>query len=298
MSADETPEFELGDRIYIEGGRHDQARGRIYFMNDELIRLLPEGAPDRLIDIPIVDGGLDEALGIESLFLVSKRANPAFVAQIDAHVGEIADTFTAEGGLGIQYTIKEVNEKEDWLVLEDQTGGEFRVDCAFTGIPLDEPFAVLRPRQGVEKTNNSPAKSVAEVEAEAAVEEMTDDIFEDIEIEEEEEAPLIGLVERPTIERTYPDRVQRDEMFRNILEDLSIADQKSPQRQKEIRQFVEQCMLLRNEVVTYDETGEPSGTILTSFQTIRELLEQGDIPLARPVLEANRTLYLDKVEGG
>lgn len=297
MSADETPEFELGDRIYIEGGRHDQARGRIYYMNDELIRLLPEGAPDRLIDIPIVDGGLDEALGIESLFLVSKRANPAFVAQIDAHVGEIADTFTAEGGLGIQYTIKEVNEAEDWLVLEDQTGGQFRVDCAFTGIPLDEAFAVLRPRQGVEKSNNSPAKSVAEVEAEAAVEEITDDIFEDIEIEEEEEAPLIGLVERPAIERTYPDRVQRDEMFRNILEDLSIADQKSPQRQKEIRQFVEQCMLLRNEVVTYDETGEPSGTILTSFQTIRELLEQGDIPLARPVLEANRTLYLDKVEG-
>lgn len=302
MSAeDETPEFELGDRIYIEGGRYNEARGRIYYIDDELLRLLPEGAPDRLIDIPIVDGGLDEKLGIESLYLVSKRANPAFVAQIDAHVGEIADTFTAEGALGPQYTIVEINEAEDWLVLQDSTGGQIRLDCGFKGISLDEPFAVLRPRQRIEPqaiANNMSAKIAGEEGVEAAKEPeeaVEENAFENVEIEEEEE--VLGLVERPAIERTYPDRVQRDEMFRNILEDLPVSEQKSSQRQKEIRQFVEQCMLLRNEVVTYDATGEPSGTISTSFQTIRELLEQGDVPLARPVLQASRTLYLDKVEG-
>ena len=288
---DETPVFELGDRIYIEGGRYDQARGRIYYIDEELIRLLPEGAPDRLIDIPIVDGDLDEKLGIESLFLVSKRANPAFVAQIDAHVGELADTFTAEGGLGIQYKIKEVNEAEDWVLLEDQTGGELHVDFAFRGIPLEESFAVLRPRQTIQPQLN--AENTSAVSEQEVPEE---NVFEDVELEEEEEEEeLIGLVERPATQRTYPDRVQRDEMFRNILEDMTISEQKSPQRQKEVRQFVEQCMLLRNEVVTYDATGEPSGAVSTSFQTIRELLEQADIPLARPVLEANRTLYLDRV---
>jgi hypothetical protein len=292
MSAeDETPEFELGDRIYIEGGRYDQARGRIYYMDDELIRLLPEGAPDRLIDIPIVEGDISEELGIESLYLVSKRGNPAFVAQIDAHVGEIADSFGPDGTLGIQYKIKEVNEAEDWLVLQDETGGELRVDCDFKGIPLDEPFVVLRPRQSTAiSKNNSPAVAEEEVAAEEAAEE---DFFEDIQLEEEESP---GLIERPVTQRTYPDRVQRDEMFRNMLEALSISEQKSPLRQKELRQFVEQCMLLRNEVVTYDSAGEPSGSMLTSFQTIGELLLRGDIPLARPVLEANRTLYLDKVE--
>jgi len=304
MSAeDETPEFELGDRIYIEGGRYNESRGRIYYIDDELIRLLPEGAPDRLIDIPIVDGDLDEKLGIERLYLVSKRANPAFVAQIDAHVGEIADTFTAEGGLGVQYIIKEVNEAEDWLVLEDETGGQLRIDCSFRGISLDEPFAVLRPRQTIEphtNANNMSAKTNGNVDVEGAEEAAEENAFQDVEVEEEqeeeEEEGLVGLVERPAIERTYPDRVQRDEMFRNILEDMPISEQKSSERQKQVRQFVEQCMLLRNEVVTYDATGEPSGTISTSFQTIRELLEQGDIPLARPVLEAKRTLYLDKVE--
>ena len=291
---DEAPEFELGDRIYIEGGRYDQARGRIYFIDADLIRVLPEGAPDRLIDIPIVDGDVSDDLGINSLYLVSKRANPAFVAQIDAHVGEMADSFGPDGTLGITYTIKEVNEAEDWLVLQDATGGEIRIDCAFRGIPLDEPFVVLRPRQGVtaNAANNSPAP-VEPLEAEEVIEENA---FEDIQFEEEEEEPL-GLIERAVTERTYPDRVQRDEMFRNMLEVLSINEQKNPLRQKELRQFVEQCMLLRNEVVKYDFAGEPSGSISTSFQTIGELLIRGDIPLARPVLEANRTLYLDKVEG-
>jgi hypothetical protein len=293
---DETPEFELGDRIYIEGGRYDQARGRIYYMDGDLIRLLPEGAPDRLIDIPIVDGDLDEKLGINTLYLLSKRGNPAFVAQIDAHVGEFADTFTAEGGLGIRYTIKEVNEGDDSIVLEDETGGELRIDFAFRGVPLEESFAILRPRQSLEtqtNANNMSAKSNTEVEEDVPEE----NVFEDVEVTEEEEEEVFGLVEKPLVERTYPDRVQRDEMFRNILENLPISEQKSPQRQKEIRQFVEQCMLLRNEVITYDVTGEPSGVLPTSFQTIRELLEKGDIPLARPVLDANRTLYLDKVEG-
>ena len=287
----ESPDFELGDRIFIEGGRYDQARGRIYYMDDELIRLLPDGAPDRLIDIPIVDGDLAEDLGITTLYLLSKRANPAFVAQIDAHVGELADSFGPDGSLGIQYKIKEVNEAEDWLVLEDQTGGELRIECAFKGIPRDEPFVVLRPRQSVAA---QPNVNNAAVKEEVAEEPPEENVFEDIGIEEEEEA--VGLVERAVVDRTYPDRVQRDEMFRNILEALPITEQKSVLRQKEIRQFVEQCMLLRNEVVTYGPSGEPSGTLSTSFQTIGELIVRGDIPLARPVLEANRTLYLDLVE--
>lgn len=290
---EESPDLELGDRIYIEGGRFNDVRGRIYYMDADLVRILPEGAPDRLIDIPIVEGDFVEELGIENLYILSKRANPAFVAQIDAHVGELADSFSAEGQLGIVYEIKEISEAEDWIVLTDQTGGEVRIDFAFRGIPLEEPFAVLRPRQSAIVTAN--ANAVVE---EAPVEEeevAAENIFEEIELEDEEEEQ-IGLVERAVTERTYPDRVQRDEMFRNILESLPLSEQRNPLRQREIRQFVEQCMLLRNEVIRYDVTGEPAEKLSTSFQTIGELLRRGDIPLARPVLDASRTLHLDKLE--
>lgn len=287
--AEESPAFELGDRIYIEGGQLDGTRGRIYYMDAELIRILPEGAPDRVIDIPLVDGDFSDELGIDSFYLLSKRANPAFVAQIDAHVGELADTFGPDGRMGIQYKIKEVNEEEDFMLLDDNTGGELRLDFNFTGIPQDVPFVVLRPRQPLERRNANENQNI-EVE-----EEEEDDFFKDIDIGEEEEE-IEGLVERPITQRIYPDRVQRDEMFRNILEARTMLDQKNPRIQKDIRQFVEQCMLMRNTVVKYSNAGEPIGFIPTSFQTIAELLKNTDIPLARPIMTANKTLYLDTTQ--
>ena len=302
MDTEDSPEFQLGDRIYIEGGRLNDTRGRIYYMDDDLIRILPDGAPDRLIDIPIVEGDFDEGLGIDNFYLLSKRANPAFVAQIDAHVGEIADSFGPDGSLGIEYKIKEVNEEEDSLVLEDETGGEIKIECAFTGIPRDEAFVVLRPRQRPTSSARLSAEASEEAVANvaeglAAEEKEEDDFFKDIDVDlEATEEEVLGLVERPVTMRTYPDRVQRDEMFRGELEARSLRDQKDPKIQKELRQFVEQSLLLRNAVVEYDSAGEPIGRITTSFQSILELLEKGDIPLARPVLDASRTLYLDMTE--
>jgi len=293
MSEENVPTFELGDYIYIEGGRYNDTRGRIYYIDDELISILPEGAPDRLVNIPIVDGEVQEDLGIDGIYSISKRANPAFVAQIGAHTGQLADTFKRDGSLGLQYLIKEVNEEADTMTLVDSTGAETRIEFNFTGIPRDLDFIVLRPRQAPMPTNRG--ENVVEGVAE---EEEEEDIFEDVEFEapQEKEEEIMGLVERPVTERTYPDRIQRDEMFRNMLEALPLEKQKYPRIQKEIRQFVEQCLLLRNMVVKYSETGDPLEGIPTSFQTIAELLAKGDIPLARPVIQANKTLYLDKTD--
>ena len=37
---DTSPDFQLGDGVYIGGGRLDGTRGRIYYMDDERIRVL------------------------------------------------------------------------------------------------------------------------------------------------------------------------------------------------------------------------------------------------------------------
>ena len=302
IEQEESPEFELGDSVFIDGGKLDQTRGRIYYMDEDLIRILPVGVSDRLIDIPLVDGDFNEALGIQNFYLLSKRANPAFVAQVDMQVDNIIDTFDEQGAPGIEYTVKEINEDEDTATLLDETGGEKRIEFDFRGIPLDEPFAVLRPRQAAAAANEAAeaaaaAAAAAEEDAAAAAEE--EDIFENVGFEvPDEEEEIVGLVERPVTKRTYPDIVQRNEMFQNLLEMIDIKSQKNPKRQREIRQLVEQLLLLRNQVVAYDINGEPAGHLATSFQTIAELLEKADIPLARPVLEAARTLNLDFEEEG
>jgi len=291
---DTSPEFELGDGVYIGGGRFDGTRGRIYYMDDDRIRILPVGVSDRLIEIKIVDGDLDPELGISQFFQTSKRAESAFVSQIDAHVDQIAETFGMNGESGITYNIMDVNEAEDTITLKDETGGEKKIEFNFTGIPLEEEFAVLRPLQKPLAENNGEGEKP---EAEEGI--PGADLFENIDVVEAAEEAPAGLVERPLIQRTYPDIVQRNEMFQNLLEMLDVASQKNLKRQRDIRRLVEQMLLLRNEVVRYGPNGEPTGSIIpTSFQIISELLEQTDIPLVRPVLDASRSVYFDRQKDG
>ena len=270
VNDEESPEFNLGDSIYIAGGRLDGTRGRIYYMDDERIRILPMGASDRLIEIRLVDGDLDPSLGITNFFQTSIRAEAAFVSQIDAHVDQIAETFGMNGEPGIEYTIKEVNENEDTITLIDETDGEKKIEFNFTGIPIDEGFAVLRPRQ-IPLPQNNGASEAAE-----PVEEEEFDIFGNIDQEIEEPK---GLIERPATQRVYPDIVQRNDMFQNLLETLDVASQKNVKRQRDIRQLVEQMLLLRNEVVKdrqneWDDTEMKHISRVTETTFVSDLTEQ------------------------
>ena len=85
--------FELGDKIHIIGGRFDNSRGRIYYIDETRIRILPDGVSDRLVDLEMADGYLLEEYEIENLYLVSKRKSPSFVVQQDYRVGQMAEAF-------------------------------------------------------------------------------------------------------------------------------------------------------------------------------------------------------------
>jgi len=282
---DEDISFELGDTILLLGGQHDSLRGRIYYIDEELIRILPEGLSDRLVDIPIIDGDLDPSLSIEHLYSISKRTNTAFVAQINAQVGELAETFDTNGVPGPTYQIIEVNEAADTILLKDTTGADLTINFAFKGIPRDVGFAVLRPRQ----------VPIIEEEMDTAVDTAATntDIFEDVLNAEMAASDEAEIREISVSQRTYPDNLQRNDMLQDMISALDIPSQKNPERQKEIRTLVEQFMLLRNSILTYSRSGEPSGQIPTSYITLNDLLEAKTVPLSRPVMMAKRALYLD-----
>lgn len=293
QTEEEAPDFELGDHVHILGGRLDGTRGRIYYLDEDRIRILPDGLSDRLVELEFVEDpefgrDLDPKLGIEHFYLVSKRATPAFVSQIDARVGQIADTFGINGEPGIQYTVKAVNESEDTITLVDETGGEKEIQFEFRGIPQEEPFTVLRPRDPPSASLNAEGQAAAEAEAEAPAEDE-----EGFEFLEELEEEIKGIQETPATHLFYPDIVQRNDMFRSFLEALPLPSQKNPKQQRDVRRIVELCMMLRNEAVSYAPTGEPVGRLTTSFQTIVELLEVAPPALSRPVLDVKRTLFMD-----
>jgi hypothetical protein len=286
-NSDDSIAFELGDKILIIGGRHDNLKGRIYYIDENLIRVLPDGLSDRLVDLPIVDEDIDPTLGVEKLYSITKRANPAFVAQIDARVGLQAETFNENGEPGSTYTIKAVSEKDDTILLEDETGGELQLEFAFRGIPLDEPFDVIRPRQ----TRDVDLPELDEIEENVPEEEeQTLDVFEDL---LDAELDIAEIKEVPSSQRYYPDTVQRNDMLQEMISALDAASQKNPETQKKIRSLVEQCILLRNSLVTYNRNGEPSGQRATSYLTLSELLASETIPLSRPVIQSKRILFLD-----
>lgn len=291
--------FELGDRVYFQGGRLDALHGRIYYLDGELMRILPDGVSDRLVDIPIVDGDLDPDLGIDAYYSLSKRTNPAFVAQINAHAGMTAETFQVNGEPGPKFTITAINEREDKITVEDETGATQEFTFDFIGIPRDLPFAVLRPRQPIVETSGPSAE---EEEAAAVAEAEEDDGFEDILEGQLAEEPVFDdayvITEIPAAERFYPDLVQRNDMLRDLLVSLTPAAQKNPANQKAIRALVEQCVALRNAIVAYGRSGQPVGQLQTSFLTLGDVVETVPIPLARPVLDAKRVLYLDHSEEG
>ena len=293
---EEEVSFELGDRILLLGGRLDKLRGRIYYIDETLIRVLPDGVSDRLVEIPIVDGDFDPELGVEQLYSLSKRANPAFVSQIDARVDQTAETFGANGEPGLTYTIKAVNETEDKLLLVDETGGETEVEFEFRGIPLDLPFAVLRPRQPREEAAPGLSPEEEAMLSAEQVEQEEYNEFEDI-LEQEVAAAAASdvaeIYEIPASQRFYPDVVQRSDMLQDMIQALEPAAQKNPQTQKQVRALVEQCVALRNTLVAYTRAGEPAGQKQTSYTTLAEVIEGTPIPLSRPVIEAKRTLYLD-----
>ena len=301
----EVPEFNIGDQVLIKGGQLDRTRGRIYYMDENLLRILPNGASDRVIDIPLEEGGFSESLGIKRFFQVSKAPYPTFVSLIDAQVGQIAETFSATGEPGIKYKVVEINEADDTMVLEDETGGRKELQFqseTHAGIALDEPFTVIRTRfeagpeeEGAEGAEDAEGAEGAEGAEDADVSNIGSiDFLEEEGGEEGKEEETFGIQLLSEEERTYPDALQRNEMIRDLLELLDVNIRKMPRRQKEIRQLSEQMILLRNEIVKYNSNGDPDGVRTTSFQTLGELLTKSDIPIARPVLDVKKNLFVAK----
>ena len=297
---EEDDSLELGDRIIVLGGRLDGTRGRVYYLDPDRIRILPDGVSDRLVEIRIIDGDLDPEMGVEDLFIVAKRATPSFVAQIDAQVGYFAETFSETGEPGPTYTIKEINEAADTMVLEGPTEERLELDFEF-GIPLDQSFAVLRPREPPTEGGENGATEAENLEAEEGYEavEFQEEGAEGAEAGAPNAGPgpskrrreVLEFIDLPPSQRTYSDLLQREDAIHEFMSFLSVNAQKNPRKLRDIRKLVEQFMILRNELISYSDNGEPEGRIPSSFQTVAELLEQIDIPLSRPVLDTKRTIF-------
>lgn len=303
----EVTAYQLGDILRIDGGIYDGSYGKLYYFDDELLKILPNGVTNQLIIIPLDDEEY-EGLGIEEIVRIEKAVEPGFIPLIGLVKGEGVETFLKGGEAGPSYRVVDLNLKEDKVNLESEIGDDLEISFnseTYQGIPRDLPFEVMRMKE-------IPAESVKKGEdvlEELAAAELNEDegAVEGAEGEGEEEvAPVIlevieefeeegekVLKEIPAAQRTFPDAAQVTEMLTHMLQKLSAEQQKNPQRIRSLSRKVEMFINLRNQVVRYGIAGEPRGLYMTSLQTLADLLAQPNVPLSRKVVDMIKALYLD-----
>jgi len=294
-------QIELGDKIHIFGGRFDNTRGRIYYLDEHLIRILPDGISDRLVDLQIDDGYLKEEYEIENLFIVSKRTNPLFVIQQDYRVGQLAEAFHGPDGSPVgKYVIQVVHEKKDSIELRDQNNDIISLEFEGKGIPLDSGIDVLRSRELPKISDEESADEESAMEETAEAKAIKDQEKEELILGEEAEIEIVTQAEIKEIassKRNYPDSVQRSDMLQDLITRLNLKEQKSEKKIKQLRKVTELCLLLRNELVLYGKNNLPIGKKATSLDTITDLVSNHNNNFSKPVIDSKRVVYLDGESG-
>ncbi len=306
---DET--IELGDLIEITSKRYGRVKGRVYYRDLEMIKIMPEGVSDRVYNFPIIEDELNTQIGIEDISLFEKRRLKTFVEQQNLRVGFYIETFKS-GEQGATYRISKVMPEDDAIEVENE--GTMRIDFEGVGIPMDADFDVIRMREptieeqqvegiigeaAIEKeTSEMAAISAEEAEARAEVAQLDEEGFEAVEVEltgYADVAIIQEVEELAAIFRRYPEALQKSDLLTDLLTFLDPNSQKDPNKVRLIRSLVEQYSYIKRDLLKVDEQGQPKGIEPSSVLTIKDLTN-GHVPLLRPIVSTIKKAFLTKRE--
>jgi hypothetical protein len=317
--------FVLGDHIQLETKVYGKMTGRIYYIDETLIRILPDGISHRVFDYPIVDGGLDPALGIDPDAEIIFEPGPRtpFVEYLELRESQLIDTYKADGTFYKTYKVVEISQSENSISIQDKekSSDELKVEFDTHGIPRDLPFAVIGITPTVEEGIES--SDVKESENETESEENEEGTNQELDTEQQvvgvgvgnlvgsdelvdpDGFETIGQIELPTYmvaselapeKQTFPDIVQKSDFLNTILSTFDSVSQQNPVYLKRIRALSEMLSSLKNTVIKRTESGDIIGEMDPSVRSLSNIVKNRGTPLVRPVLGTKRILQLDLLE--
>ena len=223
-----------------------------------------------------------------------------FVVVTDLKPGKIVTTYKKDGSFGPTFTVKEVDEEEDTAVFVQAADGEeaneYRLEFDYRGIPLNEPFQYFTA-EFPPSTQPGPLQEVSPEEFVTGIpkEELDEDEIEFL--DDVEEVQVAVQVEAGTARGVeYTDAQQMSGMLTDLLKDTKLSDKErlNPRRIKKVKVLTEQLFSLRNDLVNYLPGGKGiEGTKQTSYTTVSDVLQEAKVPLARPVVNSQRSIYYD-----
>jgi hypothetical protein len=288
---EEDPDLNLGDRILVETKKYGKVVGRIYYIDDTLLRVLPDGSSNRLYDFPISEGELDPDLGVTDI-IIDKGPGLNFVDFSGFREGQIVDSYTAKEGTFVKsYKILSVNQADDSIQVrdKDEVDPEFKIQFA-NGIPRDLPFAVLRVAP-IGIAEDFPKGSETEAEAEESQESEGDfDVIGELVIPTFLEVTTISAKDQD-----FPDIVQINDFLRDLISMFDAPSQKNPLYLKRVRAIVEMANIMKHAISRHSESGKIIGQENPSVQSLADIVRNRDVPLVRPVLLTKRVLQVDEI---
>jgi len=294
----------LGDRFKLETRRYGETIGKVYYVDDNLISIMPDGVSNLLHYFPLVETEegrvFDPELGFISITQVGNGPNVGFAELNGFHEGQMIDTFLEDGSLGQSYKLTEVNYERDYIRVEDERDP---IEFDYKGIQ-NQPFKVIRIQQAaVGPQKPMTEEEVAEEEqairlsqtpgaqAAAIMGEQPED--DDIVFFDDFILPKIAVFkEIAETDVIYPELSQIKDLFNDLISMVDAPSQKNPLVLKRITAFVKMASSLKNSIIKRGPNGAPDGEEQISIETLHDLLDES-IPIARPILDTQRVLYED-----
>ena len=304
--AEEDTSVHLGQFMVISYNQSAEVSGRVYYISDTLIRIMPSGVSDRLVDFKLIDANFDPDLKVTNVKLGDSIPQETFVAWQAFRQGQLLNAFDKDGNPIGTYKILSINEKEDKATLENVESGD-QEDCDFgsVGIPLDKPFQVLRVQPTIE-TDPTQAQ-IAEVEEqreiastpgalEAVEQGKSEELDELVDIFEIEEAPVLDIETIEKSKQTYPEIAQKSSLVADLSTFYDETSRRNPAVLRKIRMFAELVSNLKNSTIDRNPDGSVIGLTKLSAETMLDIVNNRTVPIVRPVIETKRVLVTEFAE--
>jgi hypothetical protein len=292
MSQEQYDPLHIGNRVLIVSDSHGLTVGHVVYRGVDMIRIMPQENSSIAVEFALSEDGSGFApeLGVHEVEVFEEVTSDYYVDYLGARPGELLEFFTADGKQARPSgTVAEVikTTEADSIKLTDGTV------LNFNGMGPEPPIAVIRVRTAANAAAAAAegAEAVAASAAAGAAAARGNDLMQLL----RSVLPSAAVEVVPMAERSFPDSMQREDLFQDLLSDMPVKQRTNPRRIRFLEREVDLLMALKNNVLARDEVGRVLGAKQQSFTTLSELVtQQLSLPAAISVVAAARVLNLDR----
>lgn len=288
---EERDPLHIGNLVEILSTEYGPLVGRVVYRDGTMVRVVSQEESDRAYEFPLqADGSFDPDFGVQSIEVIEEQASDYYVDFLGARPGEVLEFFTMDGKEAAP--TGEVAE-----IIKSATKDSIRLTdgrtIRFGGVGPKPPIAVVRVRTA----ENMAAAEVTAVAAAEGAAPRAVDAEPDILALLNSVLPAATMAVVPTADRIFPDSMQREDLFQDLLAGISDKQKTNPRRVRAIEREVDMAVALKNKIIKRNVTGNPDGTVPVTITTIADAVAaSGGLPAVIPIMNAARVLNVDAVD--